>query len=223
MTMEARFPLRVSRVVNPALPVSVWSVEQRSAWRARGPSLATVGSVLLVTMLSFVIVSGGIIHLRESERRARAGEMLKGLSVANEAVLGQIRNDLQSSVVPSITVADETGVRLPEDGVSYHTLTIRAGRSGPSHPGRRVLYAFLTNGEKVGDGRDNDRDGLVDEGFLLRWDERTGPKIIGVDLLDVEFTRHGTDLEVRLCAAAARHEAPPLVQCSTTTINLMAP
>jgi hypothetical protein len=223
MSMEARLPLRMSKVVSPTPSVRVWSVRESATWRARGPSITTVCGVLLVTVLSLLGVSGGVIRLRESEKRARAGEVLKGLSRANEAVLGQIRNDLLSSVTPSITVADKATVRLPEDGVPYHTLTIRSGKSGPNHASHRILYAFLSSADEIGDGRDNDHNGLVDEGLLLRWDERSGPKIIGRDLLDVAFTRHGTELEVRLCAAAKQHEAPPLVQCATTTVDLMAP
>jgi hypothetical protein len=220
--MEARLPLHVSKVVSPASPsLPVWSVRQGAA--TRGPSLATACSVFLITLLGFVVLSGGIIRLRESEKRARAGEALKALSRSNDAVLALIRSDLQASPAPGLTVADEAGVRIPEEGVPYHNLTIRTGGGGHNRAMRRILYAFLASGEEPGDGRDNDHDGMTDEGLLLRWDERSGPRIIARDLLDVAFIRHGTELEVKVCAAAKQYEAPPLVHCATVNIDLMAP
>ncbi|MFO0981881.1 MAG: hypothetical protein U1E76_09095 [Planctomycetota bacterium] len=188
-----------------------------------GPSRLTLVGVLVLTLMGSGILGLGIVRLRDSGKRARAAEVLRALSKTTEDILAQVHSDIGSAPVSGVEVAEKNGLRFPADEVPYRNLTLRLNASGASAPAHRVLYAFVCVGNEVGDGYDNDRDGIVDEGYLLRWDELKGPRIIGRNLTDVTFTRRGTTLEVALNAATPRPDAPPLIRRNSARFDLMTP
>lgn len=197
------------------------------AWRsphgaAAGPSKIMLVGVLGLSLLGCGLLGLGLVWLRECGKSARAADAMRVMSRTTGAILDLVHNDLAHGRLSRIQVADQGGLRFPQDDVPYHNLTLRLAPPGPNMPARRILYAFLCLGHEKSDGFDNDHNGIADEGVLLRWDELLGPRIIAKDLMDVRFTRHGTTLEVSLAAATPRSDAPPLIRCNRARFQLVA-
>lgn len=166
-------------------------------------------ALLEVSLASLVMVGVTIVVVRSldsSAGSAWSSTVRHDLTAGLERELEGIRHDFEYGGLSTLaTEADDAVVPLL-DGLTYDNarcapvanVTDAGIEYGPA-----VSYAFELEPRELPDGRDNDGDGLIDEGMLVRTDAN-GRQVLRTGVTALAFVKSADELSCTITLAMGR-------------------
>jgi len=151
--------------------------------------LAIYGAVLIV-------MGGQLAHLvRVSVKTAHESDSVNKVTERNRVALYRIAKDVRGCVATSVTITD-SGATLAfteASGYDEETETVTTGAT--------VTYRFEIASTETNNEVDDDGNGLIDEGRLVRVDGGTSESVVVCERLDLAkcgFTQSGTGVTINV-------------------------
>jgi len=159
-----------------------------------------------------IIVGAQVVQVaRTSARTTAESDAYSRLAERNRAVLHRIGSEVRSSIRTSVGV-EQAGSRL--------VLTEAAGFDGVAVvTGDTIAYELQTATGEQANGVDDNGNGLVDEGRLVRVNQTTGESVTlceSLDLAQCGFTLNGSTVESQLTSQGFIHQSGEVLRRSRT-------
>lgn len=160
----------------------------RKPQRVAGFTLLEVA--IYVTVLA--IVGGPFVTLVLTSTRSTAeNDTFNRVESVNRSTLFRISRDVRRSISTTATIGD-SGLSL--------TVTLPAGFDGTSViPGQQIRYTFRSRADDPSNGADDNKNGVVDEGELVRRNLTTASEqtvASGFDLDASGFSMSGSEVNI---------------------------
>lgn len=169
------------------------------------------GFALLEVIIAVAIVAGASLvvmrGLSSSTSSAAANTSRHDLTSGLERALESIRHDFEYGGLSTLATEQDDVVVPMLDGIRYDNSRCRAvinvTAAGVEY-GPDVSYQFEMERTELPDGKDNDKDGIVDEGMLVRVDAGGARQILRVAVTKLEFLKLGDELSCTMTFAKGK-------------------
>jgi hypothetical protein len=187
----------------------------------RGPGdqrgLTLVEGVIYLALTIIITIPMIVVTLGIS-RSSSEGSTLVRVQERNRSAFTKVLDEIRYSI-RGMAVVSGTGKVL--------RFTKQKGYDGVGPiPGSTITYEMRLSAGEIQNGADDDGDGLVDEGSLVRLDSAVAGEAVVVDTLDCSassFATHGNQVAVTLTSAGAvlgrRTTGSVLLSATVTPLN----
>jgi hypothetical protein len=162
--------------------------------------------VLLVPLVSVISVSTESVA--ENDTFTKVQER-------NRTVLFRLAQEIRQALAATVVIT-------PQEKKLRFSLPDEFDGTGIT-PGPTITYAFQLEGTEQPNGRDDNGNGLIDEGRIVRQDESSGQSVSiasGIDLAASDFAWAGTGVAVTVTTSGVAYsDSQPFKVSRTVTIH----
>jgi type II secretory pathway pseudopilin PulG len=168
------------------------------------------GFALLEVMFALVCLAGTTVvvvrTMNASTKSAAVSSLRHDLTAGVERNLESIRADFEYGAISTLaTEVDDAPVPIV-DGVTYSNIQCSAVTNvtdaGVEY-GPPISYGFELAPRELPDGKDNDGDGIIDNGMLVRTDDR-GRQVMRTGVTRLDFVKNADEVSCTITLARSR-------------------
>jgi len=165
---------------------------------------------LLEVMFALLCLAGTTVvvvrTMNASTKSAAVSSLRHDLTAGVERNLESIRADFEYGAISTLaTEVDDAPVPIV-DGVTYSNIQCSAVTNvtdaGVEY-GPPINYGFELAPRELPDGKDNDGDGIIDDGMLVRTDDR-GRQILRTGVTKLDFVKNADEVSCTITLARSR-------------------
>jgi hypothetical protein len=172
--------------------IAVRSTRGCRGWRQRRRGLTLV-EVLVYLALTTIITVPLLVTTLASSRSSSEGLTLVRVLERNRSAFNRVTEEFRYSIA---------GTAVISGGGKTLQFTKQKGYDGTSPiPGSSISFEIRLDPKETLNGKDDDQDGLIDEGLLVRVDKSTGKEIVLTQTLNYaasSFAANGNRVSISL-------------------------